>query len=240
MKFRVAIVEDEQNHAKHLRGLVEKFAREKGEDIDVVHYTDGDEIASDYKADCDVILFDILMARMNGMDAARYIRKMDKEVVILFITTIAQFAIEGYGVGARGYLLKPVAYADLCRELQGALEEVRKKQKQRILIPTEGGWASVSLAEVCYIESMRHFITVWTDSRGYTFKSSLIDIEKKLPSELFFRCNNCYIVNLARVRKVTGNRISVDPYEVIVSRPREKAFTDALLNFYSRGGRAAL
>ena len=108
MKFRVAIVEDEQNHAKHLRGLVEKFAREKGEDIDVVHYTDGDEIASDYKADCDVILFDILMARMNGMDAARYIRKMDKEVVILFITTIAQFAIEGYGVGARGYLLKPV------------------------------------------------------------------------------------------------------------------------------------
>lgn len=107
MKFRVAIVEDEQNHAKHLRGLVEKFAREKGEDIDVVHYTDGDEIASDYKADCDVILFDILMARMNGMDAARYIRKMDKEVVILFITTIAQFAIEGYGVGRADIFSNP-------------------------------------------------------------------------------------------------------------------------------------
>ena len=75
-------------------------------------FTDGDEITEGYRPNYDIILMDIEMCFMNGMTAAQEIRKLDPEVVIIFITNMVQYAIQGYAVGALDYILKPVNYEE--------------------------------------------------------------------------------------------------------------------------------
>ena len=71
---------------------------------------------SGYRFQFDIILMDIEMRFMDGMSAAEEIRQMDKDVVIIFITNMPQYAIRGYAVEALDYMLKPVSYfAETCQ-----------------------------------------------------------------------------------------------------------------------------
>ena len=70
-------------------------------------FEDGEEIVEKYDNNYDLILLDIEMPRMNGMDAAERIREKDEDVVMMFITNMAQYAIRGYSVGALDFVMKP-------------------------------------------------------------------------------------------------------------------------------------
>ena len=108
--IRIAIVEDDELYIDQLRQYLKDFQEEIDEIFEVKIYRDGDGITSDYKAQYDLILMDIQMRFVDGMTAAEEIRKMDSEVIIIFITNMAQYAIRGYEVGALDYILKPVTY----------------------------------------------------------------------------------------------------------------------------------
>ena len=88
------------------------FSKENGEVFNITVYSDGDQIVHKYKSQFDIILMDVEMKFMDGMSAAEEIRKVDTEVVIIFITNMAQYAIRGYAVDALDYVLKPVSYFD--------------------------------------------------------------------------------------------------------------------------------
>ena len=78
--------------------------------FELTTFEDGEEIVTDYRAAYDIILLDVQMRHMDGMAAAEAIRKADKDVILIFITNMAQFAIRGYAVDALDYVLKPVPY----------------------------------------------------------------------------------------------------------------------------------
>ena len=96
--LEIAIVEDEENYRKVLWQYLRKYETETAEQIHISVFTDGDEIVEHYSARYDIILMDIEMRFMNGMDAARKIREVDRSVIIIFITNMAQYAIQGYEV----------------------------------------------------------------------------------------------------------------------------------------------
>ena len=121
--IRIAIVEDEVEYQNQLMDYLSRFAEESGEVIDALTFSDGDEIVSSYSAQFDIILMDVQMSFMDGMAAAEAIREIDKEVVIIFITNMAQFAIKGYAVDALDYVLKPVSYFAFPRGFTGQLKE---------------------------------------------------------------------------------------------------------------------
>ncbi|MDF2789921.1 MAG: DNA-binding response regulator, partial [Neobacillus sp.] len=98
--IRIAIVEDEINYQEQLIEFLRRFEKDRGETIEITTYSDGDEIIENYKAQFDIILLDVQMRFMDGMSAAEEIRKSDSEVVIIFITNAAQYAIKGYAVDA--------------------------------------------------------------------------------------------------------------------------------------------
>ena len=85
--IRVALVEDEESSQRTLTEYLERFSQEINEKIHVSIFPDGAEIVEDYRGNYDIILMDILMRYMDGMEAASEIGKVDKEVVILFITS---------------------------------------------------------------------------------------------------------------------------------------------------------
>lgn len=128
--IRIAIVEDEVRYQEQLIEFLRKFEQDRGENIEVEIYSDGDEIVENYKAQFDIILMDVQMQFMDGMSAAEEIRKMDTEVVIIFITNMAQYAIKGYEVDALDYVLKPISYFPFSQRLNRAIDRMKKKGKQ--------------------------------------------------------------------------------------------------------------
>ena len=108
--IKIAIVEDDAIYSSQFKQYLNKYELENGEDFDITFYSDGDMIVEDYHSQFDIILMDVEMRFMDGMTAAEEIRKTDKEVVIIFITNMPQYAIRGYAVEALDYILKPVSY----------------------------------------------------------------------------------------------------------------------------------
>lgn len=108
--IRIAIVEDEEDYVNQLTKYLQDYQKNSNEEIDVTVYRDGDEITSKYKSQYDIILMDIQMKFVDGMTAAEEIRNIDSKVIIIFITNMTQYAIQGYKVGALDYILKPISF----------------------------------------------------------------------------------------------------------------------------------
>lgn len=120
--IRIAIVEDEEQYVQQLTEYLQEYQKSSNEEIDITVYRDGDEITSKYKSQFDIILMDIQMKFVNGMTAAEEIRSVDSSVVIIFITNMTQYAIQGYKVGAMDYILKPISYFAFKERLNQAID----------------------------------------------------------------------------------------------------------------------
>lgn len=230
---RVAIVEDEQYYAQQLTGYLRRFEQENREQVfEITTYSDGDGIVSNYKAQFDIILMDVEMKFMDGMSAAEEIRKVDSEVVIIFITNMAQYAIRGYAVDALDYVLKPVSYFAFSQKLTRALGRMRKRETKAITLGTKDGTMRLDLANISYIESQRHTMVVHTTGGSYEVSGTMKEFEDSLSGENFFRGNKGYLINLAHVDSVKDNCAVVRGEQLVLSRARKRDFMEALTAYW--------
>ena len=226
--LKIAIVEDDKESVDLLKSYIEKYCKENGEQAKVDCYSDGIDIVSDYTSEYDVILLDIVMKHMKGMQTAEYIRKIDDRVMIIFITSQAQYAIDGYSVNALSYLLKPVEYFAFSRELKRCFDKIKNERDNYVVFSTENGIDRIEVGKITYIESHKHLMTVHTVKKNYCVYQTMKSIESALPQDVFVRCNNCYLVNLAHVEGMHGEYCIVAGDELKISRPKRKSFLDAL------------
>ena len=225
--IHIAIVEDDPEVREQLVGYVRRYERQFGKMFELTVFADGDEIVSDYRAVYDIILLDIQMRRMDGMAAAEAIRKVDKDVIL----NMAQFAIRGYAVDALDYVLKPVPYFAFSQELQKAVERLHKRQKTFLTVPVDGGLRRIDVGSLYYLESEGHYVHFYAEDGDLVAPGSLKSYEEKLADKPFVRCNSGYLVNLAQVRAVQQNTVQVGPHALQISRPKKKAFLEALTDY---------
>ncbi|HBG32236.1 MAG TPA: DNA-binding response regulator [Acholeplasmataceae bacterium] len=231
MKYNIAIVEDNPQFNESLQNYLDKYSQENHTEFKVYSFSDGDEITSDYEAKYDIIFLDIEMKRLDGMSAAQKIREFDSDVIIIFITNMAQYAISGYSVGALSFLLKPLPYFAFSQELTKSIERLRKRKQKSILIPTENAMIKINSQDILYVESYGHDIIVYTQTESYTTRGTIKRIEEDLADFHFYRCNNGYLVNLAYVSGVKDEEAIVGKYRLKISRPRKKSFMEALTQY---------
>lgn len=234
---RVALVEDEESSRKILTDYLERFSRETGEKIHISVFPDGAEIVDDYRANYDIILMDILMTYMDGMKAANAIRKVDKEVVIIFITNTPQYVMKGYTVDALDYVLKPVSYFAFSQRMQRALERMKRRTRKFISVVFQGGMRKLDVSQILYIEVVNHCLIYHLTDEDLEAKGSLSELEETLRPYHFFRCNKCYLVNLEHVDSVAENSVNVGGNQIQVSRAKKKALLDALNNYINEVGK---
>ena len=229
--IRVAIVEDEAEIREQLMGYVQRYTRQYGTAFEVKTFADGLEILEDYRPVYDLILLDIEMKHLDGMETARRIRELDPDVMLVFITNMAQYAIKGYAVGALDYVLKPVPYFAFSQQLQKVEAQLRRRTRHYLAVPVEGGLRRLDTSRIYYIESEGHRVDFYTEAPG-----ALKALEEKLADRPFARCNSGYLVNLAQVQAVQQNTVEVGPYELQVSRPKRKSFLAALTDYIGGDG----
>lgn len=229
--IRIAIVEDDKQVQQQLVDYIRRYERQFGRMFDLVLFDDGDEIVSNYRPVYDIILLDVQMSRMDGMAAAEAIRRVDQDVLLIFITNMAQFAIRGYAVDALDYVLKPVPYFAFSQQLQKAVNRLKRRQRAFLAVPVEGGMRRVSVDSIYYLESEGHSVHFYTESGDFPSPGTLKSFETQLSGKSFARCNSGYLVNLAQVTGVQQNVVQVGPYELQISRPKKKSFLEALTDY---------
>lgn len=234
--IRVAIVEDEAEIREQLMGYVQRYTRQYGTAFEVKTFADGLEILEDYRPAYDLILLDIEMKHLDGMETARRIRELDPDVMLVFITNMAQYAIKGYAVGALDYVLKPVPYFAFSQQLQKVEAQLRRRTRHYLAVPVEGGLRRLDTSRIYYIESEGHRVHFYTEEGDFAAPGAPKALEEKLADRPFARCNSGYLVNLAQVQAVQQNTVEVGPYELQVSRPKRKSFLAALTDYIGGDG----
>lgn len=231
--INLAIVEDEDIYANEFIEFIDRFSRENDKKINVKRFFDGDEIALDYKADFDIILMDIQMRFMDGMNAAIEIRKQDNEVIIMFITNRIDYAIRGYEVSALDYIVKPVDYFSFSSKLDRAISKIPNKNKKSLSINTTEGIKKIDIDKIIYIESIGHNLFFYTSKTMEKTRFKISDMEELLSSYNFFRINKGYIVNMAYVDTIKANSCILGEFELPISRTKKAYFMEAMTNYLS-------
>ena len=204
--------------------------KENGEAFDITIYSDGDQIVNKYQSQYDIILMDVEMKFMDGMSAAEEIRKVDTEVVIIFITNMAQYAIRGYAVDALDYVLKPVSYFAFSQRLNRAIGRMKKRETKMIMVSMKGGTVRINIANIYYIESQGHTLILHTILGDYETTGTMKEMEEKLADMNFCRGNKGYLINLAHVDGITDGCAMVKGEQLVLSRARKKEFMEELTN----------
>lgn len=226
--MKIAIVEDSIQERERIAAFTKQYFDKRGVHCQLSLFADGDEILEHYSAGWDLIFLDVQMARLDGMATAERIRELDQNVFLVFVTNMAHYAIKGYAVHALDFLLKPVHYRILEQLLQQAERLLQGRRNKFITLPTEKGLSRIDVSEIYYVEVENHVLSVVTVQGVYRLRGTISSIEETLRNHDFFRCNNCYLVNLSQVSRLEPGKVVVGGHELTVSRPRQKDFMAAL------------
>lgn len=230
--IHVAVVEDEKEYIEQITSYLRRFEEEEKEEIKITVYQDGDDITAEYRAQFDIILMDIQMKFVDGMTAAEEIRKMDSEVIIIFITNRTQYAIRGYEVDALDYVLKPVSYFAFSQKLKKAVARIKKKESRAVVLQIRGGMVRIDTDDIYFIESEGHTLIYHTVSGEYKISGSIKSIEEKYAEFGFSRGNSCYLINLSHVDKIEDKCAVVKGKRLQLSRLRFSGFVKALAGYW--------
>ncbi len=240
--LRVALIEDEPQAKDVMNAHLERYSREKNVPCQLVWFGNGLEFLAAYNKNFDVVLLDIKLPDINGMETARKLRAIDPDVALVFVTNMAQFAIKGYEVDAADFMVKPVSYYDFAMKFEHVLKHIDFDGDVKIKLMNKGEVKYLSARDVRYVEVIRHSLIFHTGvGGGYETRGTLKKLEEELtPAAGFVRCNNYCLVNLRYVTGITGYELYIssgvaanERETLMISHPRKKGFVTAL-NEYLR------
>ena len=229
--YHIAIVEDEAAFAAQLQEYLEKYQEENDIRFKVSVFGDGEDILRDYQPLYDIILLDIEMPKVNGMQAAEQIREQDTDVTLMFITNMAAYAIRGYEVGALDFVMKPLNYYTFSMKLTRALKRTRQKAQQEILLTLPDGVKKLNVQQIYYVEVQNRMLSYHTEEGIFQMRGTMQSVEQMLAPYAFAKCNHWYIVNLKHVSEVRKTTAIVAGHELDVSRRNRTTFLKALTEY---------
>lgn len=203
---KIAICDDDRTQIQYLTSLVSEWERERGLLAKIRVFESAEQFLFQYaeEKDIDILLLDIEMGGMNGVELAKRIRQDNRELQIIFITGYMEYIGEGYDVEALHYLLKPVAQDRLADVLDRGLERLKGRRKS-LLLSIGDETVRLPLYEIRYLEVCKNYVTVH-GKEDYTVKKTLAQLEQQL-DEAFARTGRSYIVNLQYVKKITRTEV---------------------------------
>lgn len=232
--YKIIICDDEMGIRHTINKYLERYAGENHEDFEILAFSSANDLLKEYPSDADLIFLDIRMDGINGMAAARQIRQTDSQVCIIFITTMYQYAIEGYAVRAFGFIKKPVSYAEFSHELGCALVQIRGNREKETVINVRDGNDVYRLAvsRIIYLEVKNHNVHIFMDGNTLEVRGQMNQFEEQLSPYGFLRPHASYLINVDHIRMITQNSIIMNnTAQVPMSQHRKKEFLAAMSEY---------
>ncbi|MFA6829972.1 MAG: LytTR family DNA-binding domain-containing protein [Bacilli bacterium] len=225
MVYKFTIIEDNLEAGKKLKDMIEKYLSDIGEDCIISSYSDGLAFLSGYKCNCDLVFMDIEMPGINGMETARRLREKDKNVMIVFVTAMAQYAVESYDVRAFDYILKPFSYSSFFMKFGRILNQLNHLLNEDILtVFYRDSKKVLKICDITYVEVSDHNLIYHTSNEEIVVRQTISEAEKKLNKYHFARCNSCYLVNLKYVEEIDGMDLKLPKAVLRISKAKKHDF----------------
>lgn len=226
--MRVAVVEDDAAERRRMQEYLQRYGQTHGLFLEVETFADGEELVRQGTAGLDIVLLDIQMQRMDGMTAARRIREMDSRVVLIFVTGMVAYAVQGYRVDALDFLVKPVEYPLLQSALDRAAARLEQAAPHYINVRTGKELYHLDVRRLLYAEAQDHKLLLRTELGPLVCAGSIRALEKELEAEGFFCCHAAFLINLDRVDRLDGSDVVLGEYRVPVSKHRRRLLLERL------------
>lgn len=230
--MKVGICDDNRADASYVAGLVREWKDRVDVTAELLTFPSAEALlfAWEENRDMDILLLDIEMGGMSGLELARRLRLLGAGTQIIFITGYMDYIAEGYDVEALHYLLKPVTAERLEQVLDRAVERIRTRERMLVLSLADGV-VSLPLYEIRYLEVMRNYTTVHA-KEDYTVKKSLNELAGELDKG-FYRIHRSYIVNLRSIRRITREQVTLkDGTALPLSRRHYEGLNQALIAWF--------
>lgn len=241
--LHVAIVEDNNKDAEALTACLQRFGRQNQVEIETVRFENPLLFLQGYKGTYDIVFMDIDMPMMSGMEAAKSLRQIDPHVLLIFVTALARFALNGYEVDAYDFIVKPLQDNFFSAKMHRAMKKLASEQRVRLLIKSGDKSIRVFADEIIYVDIFNHVLTFHTEQGAFSTRGTIKDLMETLDGSLFALCNKSIVVNLRHVQMVAGDEAVMSSGDRLpISRPRKTEFMQQIADFYGNkkisGGRA--
>lgn len=232
--MKIAICDDEKEIGARLKRLVLK----QRADCEVFLFDSGRMLLNSRQRFA-VILMDIQMEGMSGIETARALRLKDENAVLIFVTALKEYVFEAFDVSAFHYLLKPVSEEKFRRVFEGACREAEKREQEMgesIFFHTRTRSFTLRKRDILYVESRGRKVDIHMAADCVTVYATMNGIAQQL-GENFFRCHRGYLVNLAHVAEYGPDRILLGSGEaVFMARDKYGEFVKAYMRFLKEWG----
>ena len=218
MKYRIAICDDEQNQIEYITSIVTSWSNHKGHSCEIRTFASAEAFLFEYEEDkaYDILLLDVEMKNMNGIELAKRIRKDNNRAEIIFITSHFEFVGEGYEVDALHYLIKPISVEKLTQVLTKAAEKL-SVEPPSVVISCEGETVKLYESDILYVESFLHYIVIHTKDNEYKIKENISVFENRV-SDDFYRVHRSYLVSLKHITRISRTSVNIGNTELPLSR----------------------
>lgn len=217
----LAIVDDDEKERMELKKCVEQYFNTINQTCIIHLYSDGVEFVRSRER-YNIVFFDIRMKEMDGLDAARFLRIINKEAQIIFVTHMAQMAIRGYEVDAIDFVIKPVDQSAVTRVLDKACKRIDDMIDTTFALKTQEGIVSIASKNIQYIEIFDHDLIYHTELGEFKVRGKLNEVRKKLDETKFIQINRSYLVNMRHIKSMHSDYVIVNQERIQISKSRQK------------------
>lgn len=206
MDYNIAVCDDQEAERGYLSVLVDQWSKDRGHRIQISTFSSAENFLFQYEEQkaYDILLLDIEMGQMNGVELAKVLRKENDKIQIIFVTGYSDYISEGYEVEALHYLMKPVKEEKLWEVLDRAAQKLAKNEKI-LNLESSGGIYRIPVYQIRYAEVYGNYVTIHA-AEEIRVKMTLGELEESL-NERFLRISRSYLVNLTRILRVTKKEI---------------------------------
>jgi two-component system response regulator LytT len=230
--IRISLIDDDSQDITRLRGCLERYDKEHSIGFSYTLFDNAQKFLATDMSETDLLILDIDMPGLNGIEAAKLVRKTNALLPIVFVTNLFQYAIQGYQVNAIDYIVKPVEYESLSLKIERILEIVRSLSSKKATVSTDKGTRVIDLNQIIYIEVRGHYLTYHLEG-GETLETrgNISGVEKELRPNGFSLCNRYYLVNLRYVTGIQKSDVETKAGSLVMSKAKKKTFANDLTKY---------
>lgn len=234
--YRLGICDDDKAERDHLSALCGRILESHQIPFQTAAFPRSEELLKQFDAQenpFDLLLLDIQMDGMNGIELAKELRRKGDSTRLLFITGVPDYALEGYEVHPVHYLLKPVKPAELEKILVRDWEE--NHLSRTALFHTGSKTVALPVEEILYLEYINRALIVHTVQEDYTFSMTMAEGEQEVSGKGFARCHKSFSVNIRMVKEVGRFSLSLrNGLQLPIGRKYYQSFQTEFVRFLNR------
>lgn len=232
--MRICLVDDDSSQLEYFKMIIDKWSNLHNTSVDVELYHSSEEMLFENPESYpfDMIILDIQMGKISGIELSKRIRETDTSVIIAFVSGVSDYVFEGYEVQAIRYILKPIKEEQVFELLDAVLSKNVKDEKF-IILSVLGEKRKIKYDDIIYIESMGHYVVIHLIKEEIDYKYNISNLLSELSEHNFVRTHRSYIVNLKYIDRITKDKCCLSNNITIpLSRSSYKLVNSQFIHYY--------